>query len=226
MGVYNRDMKQAIPVFGLAVCIALGVMAGRAAANPTSYPGGTMVMIENSAMENSLLANYTFAPNYAIGYRALYDRDTQATFHGAQLNYLAKRWNNSDSQGNIYFSGAVGAIDMPSRSDNAWEPAGLVGMQADWESRRYFTLYENKWKVADDKSQTEFTQTARLGVAPYVAEFGSLHTWLMVQFDHTPDQQDHFSTTPLVRFFYNAYLLEAGYNIDEGKPMLNATIRF
>lgn len=219
-------MTRRNPLKAGAMACGMLVLAVAAQANPTSYPGGTMVMLENSAMENSLLLNYTFAPNYAIGYRALYDRDTQSTFHGAQLNYLAKRWNNPDSQGNIYFSGAAGAIHMPDRSANAWEPAGLVGMQADWESRRYFTLYENKLKVADDSSQTEFTQTARLGVAPYVAEFGSLHTWLMVQFDHTPKHDDTFSTTPLVRFFYNAYLLEAGYNIDEGKPMVNATIRF
>ena len=207
-------------------CATMLFYAASAQANPVFYPGGTMVMLDNNAMENSALVNYTVTPRYAVGYRALYDRDTNATFHGAQIDTLLKRWNNPDSQGNLYALGAVGMIDQPHRADDAWDPAGLVGMQADWETRRYFTLYENKLKFADDSSQTEFTQMGRLGIAPYVAESGSLHTWLMVQFDHQPEGNDSFTTTPLVRLFYGSYLIEAGYNIDEEKPMINAVLRF
>ncbi len=195
-------------------------------ANPISYPGGPMVMLENDTMQNSALVNYTLTPQDAIGYRLLYDRDSQATFHGAQWDHLIKRWNNPDSQANIYAFGAAGVIDEPHQADYDFAPAAMTGLQADWESRRYFVLYENKLKLADDQNFQQFTQTARIGIAPYVAESGALHTWLMVQIDHRPERDDQITTTPLVRFFYSNYLVEAGYNVDDHTPLINATIRF
>ena len=186
-----------------------------------------MVMLDNSGMENDVLANYTLTPNMAVGYRGLYDRNTNAMFHGAQVDGLLKRWNNPDSQGNLYVSGAIGLIDQPARANDFAEPASLFGLQADWESRRYYTSYITKFKFAADDAQREFTQSARVGIAPYIAEAGSVHSWLMLQIDHQPeDAHDTVMATPLVRLFYNSYLVEAGYNLQNHHPLINATIRF
>jgi hypothetical protein len=209
----------------LIVCLL--VLPFAVQARPVSYKGGTMVMLENNIMENSALVNYTYDPKYALGYRILYDRNTASTFHGAQFNALLKRWNNPDSQANIYWQSAIGLLDRQSEyAGNEFQPAGLTGIEADWEDRRFYVSYENRIRIADDNQWQNFQQSARMGIAPYVAEAGSLHTWLMLQFDHRPEQDDSFTTTPLVRMFYDTYLFEAGYNVDEQAPLLNFTTYF
>jgi hypothetical protein len=203
------------------------MVASVAHARPLSYPGGSMVMLDNDAMQNSVFVGYTVDPKNAFAYRFLHDRETDSNFHGAQWNHLIKRWNNPDSQGNLYVQSAIGMVDLQkNRTGDAWQPGAVTGLQADWEDRRWFVSYENKVRIAEDDAWRNFSQSARVGVAPYVAEFGSVHTWLMVQFDHRPQQDDHFTTTPLVRMFYDSYLVEAGYNIDEKTPLLNVMLHF
>lgn len=196
-------------------------------ARPLSYPGGAMVMLDHDIMQNNVFLGYTIDPKNAFAYRLQHDRDRDATFHGVQWNHLLKRWNNPDSQANLYIQSAVGMIDLQAhKAGSAWQPGALTGLQADWEDRRFFVSYENKIRVAEDDQWRNFTQSARVGVAPYVAEFGSVHTWLMVQFDHRPQLDDHVTTTPLVRMFYDSYLVEAGYNIDEKTPLVNIMLHF
>ncbi|HEY1096680.1 MAG TPA: hypothetical protein VGF14_05520 [Alphaproteobacteria bacterium] len=211
----------------LSLCIALILLAGTAQARPLSYPGGTMLMFDNDVMQNNVFAGYTVDPKNAFGYRLMYDRETASTFHGAQWNHLLNRWNNPDSQANLYLQSAVGVIDRQSEAPGQeYQPGAMTGILADWEDRRFFVSYENKVRIAEDEQWRNFTQSGRLGIAPYVAEAGSLHTWLMVQFDHRPQLDDTFTTTPLVRLFYDSYLVEAGYNIDEQTPLVNLMIHF
>jgi hypothetical protein len=217
-------MKQIIYV-SLIGCVV--VMAMDAQARPLSYPGGAMVMLDNDVMQNNVFLGYTVDPKNAFAYRLLHDRQTDSTFHGAQWNHLLKRWNNADSQANVYIQSAVGMIDLQAdKAGAAWQPGALTGIQADWEDRRFLISYENRLRVAEDDGWRTFTQSARVGVAPYVAEFGSVHTWLMLQFDHRPQMEDTFTTTPLVRMFYDSYLVEAGYNIDEKTPLVNVMVHF
>ena len=53
----------------------------------------------------------------------------------------------------------------------------------------------------------------------------TLHTWLMLQADYDAGADDNFSVTPLVRFFKNSTMVEAGYNFDNGMQ-LNFIQRF
>lgn len=53
-------------------------------------------------------------------------------------------------------------------------------MAADWENRRLFVSYENRYVNAGAFDEL-WTQKGRVGVAPYVAEAGALHTWLMFE---------------------------------------------
>ena len=56
----------------------------------------------------------------------------------------------------------------------------------DWETRKYFVSYSSNVirSVAVDGT---FIQKARIGYAPYIAEYGSLHTWLMYETQHMPE---------------------------------------
>jgi hypothetical protein len=68
-------------------------------------------------------------------------------------------------------------------------------------------------------------QRARIGIAPYLANYNDLNTWIMFQVDHHPSKHDHFVATPLIRFFYKTYLLEVGYSSDQ-HVMVNWTMQF
>ena len=146
-------------------------------------------------------------------------------FHGAQLNYLVKRWNAEASQANFYMkSGAGAAYSDLGRFDGKTEAAGFTGIAMDWEDRRFFTSYSNRYTHAGDIDKF-YMQSARVGVAPYIGDYGDVHTWLMLQGDHSPEGDDHFTVTPLVRFFKGEYLAEAGIS-NHGDILFNAVIRF
>ena len=137
----------------------------------------------------------------------------------ATVDVLLKRWNNPGSQANLYLKSGAG-IAYGDGSD----PAAYTGLEIDWEDRRFFTLYENRFLKAGDQD-TFIKHKARIGVTPYIGEYGELHTWLMLQADYDAGNKDSFSLTPLVRAFKGTTLIEAGYNLEKG-ILLNLTQQF
>lgn len=73
--------------------------------------------------------------------------------------------------------------------------------------------------------ETSVWQRARVGVAPYKANYDDLNTWFMVQVDHHPAKDDTLVVTPLVRFFYDTTLIEAGYS-SNNHVMFNWVLQF
>jgi hypothetical protein len=208
-------MRFFIPLF-----LCLLFVPAIAFARPVSYPGGWTVMLMNDVETNSSHIHYSPTPDYSVGWRHEYFRDPSVHSDTAQLNYLVKRWNKPKEQANIYFKSGVGvAYD----SDEV-EPVAFAGVAADWETRRLFTSYENRFYYGGDL-QRFAKHEARVGVAPYIGDYGDLHTWLMLKADYDAGQDDSFSVTPMVRFFKGATLVEAGYNLDGG-AMVNFVQRF
>lgn len=206
-------------------CITLLAIANPLAARPVSYPQGWTVMQNNDMDANTLHVHYSPTAKYSVGYKAERWRDKDWQFHGAQVNYLAKRWNAPASQANFYLKNGVGlAYSDYQNFDNDTELAAFSGIALDWEDRRYFTSYENRYTYAGDFDQF-FTQKARIGVAPYIGNYGDIHTWLMLQVDHNPTADDKLTFTPLVRVFKGEYLAEAGVS-DNGDALFNWIIRF
>jgi hypothetical protein len=196
-----------------------------AMARPVSYPGGWTVMQMNDAYSNSLHIHNSPTAKYSVGYKVEYFRDGGWQFHAVQVNNLLHRWNQPDSQANLYLKSAVGvAYSDQSTFDNKSEAAGFTGIASDWENRRFFTSYENRGIYAGDIGK-EFSQKARVGVAPYIGDYGDVHTWFMLQVDHAPSATDKVTATPLVRLFKGADLLEAGVN-NKGKILFNFIHRF
>ena len=206
---------------------ALGIvlMPQMADARPVSYPGGWTFMTMNDADRNMAHMFYTFTPKLALGYSGEYWRDGNFQLHSLQMNSLLKRWNRKQSQGNLYLkSGIGGAYSDNAPFDNDWRAAAFTGLAADWEDRRYYVSYESRFIWADDIYDS-FMQKARIGIAPYIGDYGDLHTWLMLQVDHQPESDDSFTVTPLVRFFKGDHLIEAGVS-NKGKALFNWTVRF
>lgn len=179
-----------------------------------------MAMTMNDGMENSALLSYSPTARDAIGVRSDYLREDDAWMHALNYNRLLKRWNKADSQANIYMLSGAG-VAMRGDDEGA---VGWVGMEADWESRRYYVSYENRF-IGSGLIEEAFMQRARVGVAPYIADYGDWHPWLMLQVDHRPSNDDEIVVTPLVRIFNEDVLGEAGLS-STGDIMFNITTQF
>lgn len=215
-------MKSA--VFALC-CVILVGYASPSLSRPVSYPSGWTIMQKNEENTHSLHVHYSPTARYSIGYRTEYSRDGDQQFHGAQLNYLVKRHNAPGSQANFYLKGGLGvAYDNLGLPDGKAQPAAFTDIALDWENRRYFTSYENRSYYARDIDKF-FRQKARVGVAPYLGDYGDIHTWLMLQVNHNPGKRDKITFTPFVRFFKSEYLGEIGIS-NKGKVLFNLIIRF
>lgn len=181
-------------------------------ARPVSYPGGWTVMSLTDSDKNTFHGHYSPTARLSVGYKHEYWRDTNTVINAIQINNLIKRWNQPDSQANFYSKSGFGVSDG--------KPAAFTGIATDWETRRYFASYENRYTEAD--SARFYMQSGRIGIAPYVGNYGDWHTWFMLQVDHMPATTTTLTLTPLVRVFKSVYLLELG--IRNGQDILVSAI--
>lgn len=205
--------------------LGMGLIIPNAYARPVSYPGGITAMTMNNGDMNSLHLHYSPTAKYSLGYKFEHWRDGEYTINAVQMNNLLKRWNMPDAQANLYLkSGAGIAYSDKGTFDGETAPAFFTGLATDWENRRFFVSYENRYTEAGDIDDF-YMQSARIGITPYIGDYGDIHTWLMLQVDHVPENDDQLTVTPLVRFFKDVHLLEAGIS-NKGTVMFNYVLRY
>jgi len=200
---------------------ALGLVA-IAEARPVSYPGGWTVMQRNTGDFSSLHLHYSPTFQDSIGFYTEQNWESDFTFAGAQYNRLVKRWNAPKSQANLYLNLGAGYAERFDGDDSG--AAGFIGAAADWETRRWFTSYQVR--AMDVGFDQDVHHAARLGVAPYIGDYGDLHTWLMVEVHNSPEAETPTTVTPLVRLFYGVQLVEIGYTPETERFMANWIVRF
>ena len=193
-------------------------------AKPISYVDGVMVMQENDETGHTISMDYTITPDYAVGWYDKWEENERNgkgfSEHGPEFNTLIKRWNLSDGQANIFNSTGVGIADEAGKTRGA----AWTSILADYETRRIFSSYEIRGMYADDINSSVW-QRARVGVAPYLANYDDVATWFMVQVDDHPSKTDTYVVTPLVRLFYQSTLVEVGYSSNR-HLMLNWDLQF
>ncbi|MDX2266338.1 MAG: hypothetical protein NW215_15365 [Hyphomicrobiales bacterium] len=193
------------------------------------YTDGVLVETKNNYAENSALLTYTLTPLDAFGIRVDYMRDDEQWLTTATYSRLLKRWNAPDSQANIWATVGAGVMSggkgdrLDRMSDDDAMGAATLGVSADWESRRWYLSYENRLVYTSDDS--EFHQSARVGVAPYIGDYNGVNLWLMVQFDHRPDEDEEFAVTPFVRLYNKRLMGEIGVS-STGDILFNASVQF
>ncbi len=210
----------------LLALYALGLLVlppAPANARPVSYTGGSMLMLNSDADRSSAAYLYSPSATWAVGPMLELTRDEDSLFAGLQVNHLLKRWNNPDSQGNLFILSALGAHGL--EQDGARQGGGYIGLEADWENRRLYTRYEPRYRFGTAEEGAFFQHMGRLGIAPYIGEAGDLHTWVMLQVDHEPERDDQWRVTPLVRLFQGPVLAEVGMSL-EGEALLTLDITF
>jgi hypothetical protein len=193
-----------------------------ATAHPVAYKGATGVMTWNQPYMSDDWLTYSFRPDAAVAARRMrFDMpEGRMQFYAPQIDYLVKRWNEKDSQANIYVYGAYGTMNFQDRTHGA----GLGGVEVDAESRKYFVMakYEKMW---GDLGPDFYHGEARLGIAPYEAEYNEIASWFMVQYQWHPMLLKKNAFTPLIRLFYRSVLFETGVSTD-GDWMLNFMFHF
>ncbi len=205
--------------------MGVGVFIPVAEARPVSYPGGWTAMLINDGDKNTAHLHYSPTVKTSIGYKFEYWRNKDFTLNAVQMNNLLKRWNKKHSQANLYLKSGLGVADgNNSIGQSETELGGFTGISADWENRRFFTSYENRYTEAGDIDDF-YQQSARIGWAPYEGDYGDTHTWLMLQVEHSPEADKNFTVTPLVRVFKGVHLLEAGMNT-RGEVLFNYVFRY
>lgn len=190
-------------------------------ARPVSYPNGIMPMAEHS--HHGTMANVTYSPTarVAVGVQSEYRRLEESWFNGAIVNWLPYRKNMRESQANLYVRTGLGQTHSHGKDD----VGGFAGINADWESRRYLVAYENRYFADSGVGESEFDERVRLGVAPYKAPFEAWHPWFILQFDHTPEDEDNITVTPMLRMFKGNILGEAGIS-HRGDLYTSLTLQF
>jgi len=192
-----------------AAAVALAACAGAAHARPVTYPGGWMSMTEVDGSAVTTQVDRTLDRRLAVGAYALTEAGGDRRSAGALVNLLLVRDNTADSQANVYLMAGAGPswLRRPGRGRDA-VAGGFAGAEADWETRRWFVGAATRLSVVG--GDAELGWRARLGVAPYVAGSGSLHTWAMLQVGRAPIEGRDVEVTPLVRLFKGSVLAEAG----------------
>ena len=198
------------------------LLGPHAFSHPVAYQGATGVMTWNQSFMSDSWITYSFKPNFAAAARFMRMEmpDGRLNYSGAQLDYLVFRQNGNDYQGNIYAYGGGGDVQYQSSQAGAY----LAGFEADAESRKYFSLLKAETMrspISPDFNHIE----ARLGIAPYEAEYTEVATWFMIQAQWHPNLTKKFVLTPLARIFYKSFLLESGVSLD-GDWMMNFMFHF
>ena len=195
----------------------------RSEAHPVSFEGATQFMIELGEDMQMAELYHSITASQAFGAHALrldgmgVRRDLMAL----QYNRLLKRWNLPEAQANIY--AGIGGGGAYERDTGQWSPAAVMIWQADYETRRIYTAYDGMAWFGD--GFTHVGNTVGIGVAPYLAEFDELNTWLLLKARYTTEFDDKVEVMPMLRFFYRNLFLEVGANLD-GQPQLNFMIHF
>ena len=204
------------------VLLCLSILGANSWAHPVAFKGAVGVMTWNQSFMTDDWVTYSFRPDAAVAARHMrFDTpEGRMNFAGPQFDYLLKRWNEKDSQGNIYVFGSYGTMSFQNLSHGA----SLGGAEADWEDRKYFIMgkYEKMWSdLGPDFYHSEF----RLGIAPYEAEITEWASWFIVQYQYHPKLVKKDAITPLIRLFYKSVLLETGVSTD-GDWMMNFMFHF
>ena len=192
----------------LWLIIALAFPMQTAFAHPVTWEGGIVVMNSFDPDRNDLHLHYSVTSDraYSLGYSVIDDKDDERShFILPRLNLLLKRWNKPESQANVYLWGG------PGYRWTEGEPsfAGSIGGQVDYETRRIMTMLKaNHIQSEEDEDFTDATY--RFGVAPYLAEYDEVNTFVLGEVSYTPSLDDTWTAGPVLRLFYKNYLGEIG----------------
>ena len=169
-------------------------------ARPISYSGGSTAMLITDNMKDSVYYHYSPTYKYSVGIETVKDLIFDQEYSYLRFTYLMNRKNTRHSQRNLYFQSGISSKGR----DNVF-----YGIHGDWETRRVFTGFG--FKEVENTIQDYQDYFLQAGIAPYVGEYGDLHTWLMLK-SKKNTLTNEWQTYPVLKFFKGDFLIEFGYD--------------
>jgi hypothetical protein len=182
-------------------------------AHPVTYKDGVGLMAFNSPTSNELMLTYSMSPRWALA--MTYLREQKSEFYLPRLNLLLKRWNQEDSQANIYLSLSPGVEKFNSQNYQT----NFAEFIADWESRKYMVSLEHQYFARENETNLalankDFNKSKlRFGFAPYLVEANDLSAWYVAEFNRTNDNPQ-IEAVQFLRFYKKNILWEVGAGFD------------
>ena len=169
-------------------------------ARPISYSGGSTAMLITDNMKDSVYYHYSPTYKYSVGIETVKDLIFDQEYSYLRFTYLMNRKNTRHSQRNLYFQSGISSKGR----DNVF-----YGIHGDWETRRVFTGFG--FKEVENTTQDYQDYFLQAGIAPYIGEYGDLHTWLMLK-SKKNTLTSEWQTYPVLKFFKGDFLIEFGYD--------------
>ena len=171
-------------------------------AHPVIFKNGKVFWLTQNPNFNDIRFGVSKSSNWLIGGRFLEDRKSNETFALINNNFLAKRWNNRNSQANLYLLSSVGLNTKNSKS------MGTVGLHMDWEDRRFMVM-----EMLEYYSHcSALVSNTRFAFNPFIVDYSKTSTWLIAHYriEYSNDKYSYMFF-PVVRLFKKNYLFEIGF---------------
>ena len=197
----------------LSIILFFFLVSNSSESRPISYSGGSTLMAFSDNMKNSIYYHFSPSYKYSLGIESIEDKFFGNNYSYLRLTYLLNRKNTQNSQRNLYFQSGVSSKGF----DNFF-----YGIHGDWETRRLFFGFS--LKQVENEKKDYYDQSYQLGFAPYLGNYGDLHTWIMLKTKRN-SLRSEWSTYPVLKFFKGNVLMEFGYN-DKTEWDLHLMYRF
>tara|TARA_B100000401_G_scaffold118922_1_gene77653 strand:- start:438 stop:1040 length:603 start_codon:yes stop_codon:yes gene_type:complete len=185
------------------IFFTLIILLNSVSAHPVIFKNGKVFWITQNPSFNDIRLGVSKTNSWLIGGRLLEDRKSNETFALVNNNYLAKRWNNRNSQANLYLLSSVGLNTRNSKS------MGTIGIHGDWEDRRFMVMQ----MIEHFSHNSALVSNTRLAYSPYTVDYSKTSTWLIAHYRiEYNDDQYSYMFFPVIRLFKKNYLFEFGYN--------------
>ena len=210
--------------FFTITCLFLSILSSKAQAHPVAFAGSYSIMTWNSKEMSDWMLTYSFTSKYSLTarYLRLQTNEGERTFYMPQLSFLLKRWNELNSQANVYLTVGHGGEKINSSFKNT----SAIAFETDWESRKHYVSFREDALVSHKNSDKNIYQSKlRAGFAPYLAEFDQLNAWFILQAEASNIMDRDFKLTPFIRFFYQNVLTEFGVS-SKGDAQFNLMVHF
>ncbi|MBY0413222.1 MAG: hypothetical protein K2Q18_03610 [Bdellovibrionales bacterium] len=210
--------------FGAFLIVWTVLLGVKVEAHPVAFAGSYSIMTWNNKDSSEWMFVHSITSRYSLAarYTRMDTKDGERTFYLPEMSFLLKRWNELDSQANIYLTLGHGV----EKEESTFKNTTAATLEADWESRKYYVSFKEDVLVSyKDKSKSMFQTRVRAGFAPYLANFNELNAWFILQADHSNKGMDEVTLTPLVRLFYRNILTEMGAS-SRGDLQFNFMVHF
>jgi len=189
----------------IRLVVALFIVLSSISAHPVIFKNGKVFWLTKNPSFNDIRFGVSKTSNWLIGGRFLKDRKSNETFALINNNYLAKRWNNRNSQANLYLLSSVGINTKNSKS------MGTIGVHGDWEDRQFMIMQMLEYY----SHSSAIVSNTRFAYSPYKVDYSKTSTWLIAHYRiEYSDDKYSYMFFPVVRLFKKNYLVEIGSNGD------------